>query len=284
MRPAVVVVLVCVFLACLIWAQVRQALANPYTRPSKTPSVKTRDERFSPAAVYSRAANQHVCCQAKSLRLAAVGDSITRTYAPFIQRALQQQATCQANITAVGFGVFGVNLLPEEFITCPRPSKWQLYKERLKRKQLPSCKQSIWGTATLQRALSWRPNFVVIMLGTNDSKQKRLHALSEPLRDSLRRLLHLFRQAGNASSCFEAWVLVPPHVYSDVFQHSDNHLHAVIAPLLRGTGVENGAHILDMAPLIPRDMTTDGIHPNRDGSLRIAEAVANAVAKLLQAT
>lgn len=126
-----------------------------------------------------------------------------------------------------------------------------------------------------RRALLFKPDIVVIMLGTNDSKRfnfERGHFLSgyESIVDS-------FVSQENKP---KVYLTTPPPVFSsfglDAFTLNNDLLNSDIIPAIRATAADKGLGLIEINPVIQdKELTNDGVHPNKDGARLIAETVFN---------
>ena len=126
-------------------------------------------------------------------------------------------------------------------------------------------------------ALSFKPDIVVIMLGTNDTKRfnfERGHFLSgyESIVDS-------FISAENKPTVY---LMTPPPVFGsiglDAFTLNNDILNSDIIPAIRSTATSKGLKLIDINSVIQsKELTNDGVHPNKDGARLIAETVYAAI-------
>ena len=128
-----------------------------------------------------------------------------------------------------------------------------------------------------RRALSFKPDIVVIMLGTNDTKRfnfERGHFLSgyESIVDS-------FISQEKKPTVF---LMTPPPVFDsfglDAFTLNNDILNSDIIPAIRSTATGKGLKLIDINSLIQsKELTNDGVHPNKEGARLIAESVYEAI-------
>ena len=132
-----------------------------------------------------------------------------------------------------------------------------------------------------RRALAFKPDVAVIMLGTNDTKRfnwERGHFESgyESIVDS-------FISMENHPKVF---LMTPPPVFSsfgiEAFSLNNDVLNDMIIPVIRKTASAKGLELIEINGVIGgEELTNDGVHPNKEGARLIAEAVYSALEKKL---
>jgi sialate O-acetylesterase len=130
---------------------------------------------------------------------------------------------------------------------------------------------------TFREALAFKPDVIVVALGTNDTKPWNWTGNAAFAGDT-QRLVEAFRQANPAVRVFLC--LPPPVVGPGAFGIPRDVVRTGVAPLLEKAARQTGAGIIDLhAPLEGRpDLLPDGVHPGPEGARRIAEAVRTALA------
>lgn len=121
-------------------------------------------------------------------------------------------------------------------------------------------------------ALAWRPDVVVIALGTNDTKVDNIAKHPGDFVPSYRGLIGRFRAANPAAKIV---LCLPPPAFPEGMGISDAVLVAEILPRIRQVATEENLTLLDLhtpladaAPHFP-----DKIHPDVEGAGRIARLV-----------
>lgn len=127
------------------------------------------------------------------------------------------------------------------------------------------------------RALRFKPDIVVVMLGTNDTKRFNFERGS---------FLSGYESIVDSFICGEqkptVFLMTPPPVFSsiglDPFTLNDDILNSDIIPAIRSTAADKGLKLIDINSVIQsKDLTNDGVHPNKDGARLIAETVCAAI-------
>jgi lysophospholipase L1-like esterase len=138
-------------------------------------------------------------------------------------------------------------------------------------------------------ALAFKPDIVVIKLGTNDSKpynwqhgSEFRHDLQEMI-DSLRRPYAVGLKKGTQPTKPRIFIATPIPAFKDSWGINDNTITTEIIPILQDVARKNGCSIIDLHSLFrnedKRQMQGDGIHPTREGAGQMARIVAEAISK-----
>ena len=132
---------------------------------------------------------------------------------------------------------------------------------------------------SFRMALLFKPDIVVIMLGSNDTKRfnfERGRFLSgyESIVDS-------FTSQEKKPTVY---LMTPPPVFSsiglDPFTLSNDILNNDIIPAIRSTAIDKGLKLIDINSVIQsKELTNDGVHPDKDGARLIAEMVYATIEK-----
>jgi acyl-CoA thioesterase I len=200
------------------------------------------------------------------VRLACVGDSITYGYG-LTNRAHNSYPADLGRWLGAGWDVrnFGVNATT-----------------LLKKGDLPYFKQKAHA-----EALEFKPDIVVIMLGTNDSKHREdgsleaAHAInnwqyrSDYVPD-YEALIAEFRQANPA---VKVYVCLPTPCFPGRWGINNKTIHDEIIPMIRQVAEETHATIIDLytALLGKGDLFPDTVHPNKAGARLMAAAIYRAL-------
>ena len=182
---------------------------------------------------------------ASSVRVACVGDSITRDTQYFEVLS----SMLGANYTVRNFGV-GRTTVSLQF-------------------EKPYMRQSAF-----QEAQTFNPDVVVIMLGTNDaylSQQQRNN-----FTDDYKTLIAPFR---SLPSNPEIYIVIPPPVFNNTMGLPAVVLDNEVIPKVNQTATELGLPTIDMyTPLLGNpEAFQDGVHPNLEGSQVIAAEIYDAI-------
>ena len=161
---------------------------------------------------------------------------------------------------------------------------------------------SFWDTFAWKRMQAFAADFIVLMLGTNDSKSPlwgtddvNIGAWFRHDYEAMLTQMTSLRPDPDSNTqptqgaCARTWVCVPPRAVKDRFGISDARLHKFITPIIRSVAEDQGLPVLDMAAALQRDVRRyfgvpgpgDGIHPVSEGAKAVAEVAAAAVLEAL---
>ena len=134
-----------------------------------------------------------------------------------------------------------------------------------------------WKLEAFQQALDFKPDVVVIKLGTNDSKpQNWKHG--EEFGDDYQSLIKRFK---SLESNPDVWVCMPAPVYKDDYGINasvvDNEVLSVIKLVKKAERVK----LINLYKALSKkaEMFPDGIYPNAEGAKVIAKKVAQKLKK-----
>jgi acyl-CoA thioesterase I len=183
--------------------------------------------------------NQLMDNQSSLIRVACIGDSITQGtyYTQDLQKLL-------GNHYAVGnFGLGGSTVL------------------------LSTIKPYMYRPG-FQNAQNFRPNIVIIMLGTNDANPSYLDQIGNFVQD-YKTLVSQF------SSTHQIWLVLPPPVYSDSLGPNQAILVNDIIPRIQQVANELDLPTINVynSLLNHSDFFYDGVHPTAEGAQIIANTV-----------
>ncbi|KNC78924.1 hypothetical protein SARC_08658 [Sphaeroforma arctica JP610] len=216
------------------------------------------------------------------IRIACVGDSITRGNGSFAEGvgghegayergnypaeldAMLNTQFPDKNVTARNYGVSGAQTL------------------------IAGADLPYFHTKTHLLAVAFRPNVLVVMLGTNDAK---VTTWNDATRDQFKReYLRLLMSFSYRYGCRpQTWLMAAPPVIKDIFGVSGKALHQDVNPTIRNTIAHprrKNMPLIDMEELLAKDKTNnfyidgkedgdhgDGLHPCLVGTQRMARAV-----------
>lgn len=143
-------------------------------------------------------------------------------------------------------------------------------------------------------ALAFKPDIVVIKLGTNDSKdyiwndhkgefetdyQSMIDQLKPmvPVLDKKGRPTKKMRRADNP----QILLCTPIKAFSDRWGISDSVIVNEVIPAIQHVAQKNGLEVIDLHAVVTdrAEMTSDMIHPNEKGAGKMAEAIRNRIKK-----
>ncbi len=180
------------------------------------------------------------------IRVACVGDSITEITA----YPGDLQSLLGLNYNVGNFGVTGATIL----LNTDRPYLNQ---------------------TAFQNVKDFRPNIVVIMLGTNDARIN-IYQYSENLEADYKQLIS---EVQAFPSKPKIWLAIPPPIFNNSLSLSSSNLLDGVIPRLQQVANEIGLSTVNIyAALVDHpEYFPDGVHPNGDGAKLIAIEVYKAI-------
>ena len=177
------------------------------------------------------------------IRVACVGDSITEgTEYPMILQVLLGD-----NYTVGNFGVGDSTVL----LSTNKPFMYQI---------------------EFQNAVSFKPNIIIIMLGTNDARPDYFTHIDEFMGD-YKELVGEFEVLDKSKP--KIWLVIPPPIFNDSLGPTNANLVEGVIPRIQEVAEELNLPLIDVySPLADHaDYFWDGVHPNSEGSNVIATQI-----------
>ena len=121
-------------------------------------------------------------------------------------------------------------------------------------------------------ALAFKPDIVIIKLGTNDSKPENWQ-YGKDFKHDLQQMVDALKPA-------KIYLCTPIPAFKPTWNISDEVIVNNIIPIQQQVAKSNGLQIIDLHTLYANDgdkMLDDGIHPDAKGARRMAEIIADAI-------
>ena len=131
-----------------------------------------------------------------------------------------------------------------------------------------------------KKSLESKPNFVLFMLGSNDSKKINWEGNEETFKKNYAALVDEYLALDTNPIVI---IGISPYVQKDRWEINEATVGGKIAPWQREFAKERGLPYVDIYELLKansKDTYCDGIHPNDKGYALIAEAFANKIREL----
>ena len=180
------------------------------------------------------------------IRIACVGDSITEVsgYPSVLQSLLGD------NYTVGNFGVTGSTV---------SLNSWKPYMDQ----------------PEFQSAEAFKPDIVVIMLGTNDDLIG-LHQYNESFENDYAKLVASFQQLESKP---QIWIAESPPIFSNSSDLSPDYLANTIIPKTEDLANQMNLPTIDVYDAFGNhaDYFQDGVHPNSQGAALIATDIYNTI-------
>lgn len=129
-----------------------------------------------------------------------------------------------------------------------------------------------------RRALKYRPDVVIIALGTNDARQATWDKHGA---EFVADYVGVIKDFQRLDSHPKIWVCLPPPAFPEHWGITETLLSGTVIPAIQKAATEAGVPTIDLhTPLKDKKAWfPDFIHPNPDGAKRIAEVMAAAIAR-----
>ena len=134
----------------------------------------------------------------------------------------------------------------------------------------------IWNESLFKTALTFKPDIVTILLGTNDSKSWNWTTHKNEFVNDYKAMIDTFR---TLPSHPVVWLGLPAPAFHDTLGIRDSIITTDIIPMIRQIALDKGCQILDFNTAMKSYAAffTDGIYPNTTGSKAMAEVVYKAL-------
>jgi lysophospholipase L1-like esterase/predicted esterase len=199
--------------------------------------------------------NQHKAPKRDAVRVACIGNSITDGHGIDMSGSRGYPAQLQ-------------RLLGENYVV---KNYGRSARTMLEKGDNPYMKERAW-----RDALAFKPNVVVIKLGTNDSKPANWQYGAEFEQD-LRTMLKALKDASNP----RVILCTPVPAYKASWTISDSVIVSEIIPIINKVAKKERLEVIDLHTLFQnndgKQMQSDGIHPTEQGDAQMARAVFDAI-------
>lgn len=133
-----------------------------------------------------------------------------------------------------------------------------------------------WQEGQFQRARQFKPDILIIILGTNDSKPENWRHNASFVADFVSLIVE-FKDSMPADGKF--FICIPPPVFKDNYGIREAVLVDEMVPMIKEVATKTKVNIIDLhAPLKnSAHQFPDGVHPNRDGAGRMAKIIMESI-------
>lgn len=141
-------------------------------------------------------------------------------------------------------------------------------------------------------AQAFRPDIVIIKLGTNDSKdynwnphKQEYEGDMQQMIDALKPLVPVLDKKGRPTKKMKRaekpaiFLCTPIRAFRDKWGITDSVIVGEVIPAIHRVAERNGLPVIDLHSVVTdsKDMTSDMIHPNGKGAGKMAKAIADAI-------
>ncbi|WP_158860811.1 DUF459 domain-containing protein [Lunatibacter salilacus] len=133
-----------------------------------------------------------------------------------------------------------------------------------------------WDQAQYKEALEFKPDVLIVKLGTNDSKPQNWK-FKDDFVENYTELVETIKEVMPENG--QVYICLPVPVFEDNWGITERILVKEMRPMLRKVARATGAKVIDLhkpfstkAGLFP-----DGVHPNAEGNAQMAELIANLI-------
>jgi lysophospholipase L1-like esterase len=135
-----------------------------------------------------------------------------------------------------------------------------------------------WNEPQFDQVKAFRPDVLVIKLGTNDSKPQNWRYKEDFQKDYIE-LVETYKQ--HMPKDGRIYICLPVPVFQDEWGISESILVEEMRPILEMVSEKTGAQIINLhKPLEDRaDLFPDGVHPSEDGAAIMAKVIAENIRK-----
>jgi len=128
-----------------------------------------------------------------------------------------------------------------------------------------------WNTPQFIGSKNFKPNIVVIMLGTNDSKPWNWQYKSAFI-SNYEEMIGVYRALNSHPTVY---INLPPPAWSNSYSIDGTIIQNEVIPMIRQISTDTGAPIVDANSsfLNSQSLFPDGVHPNDEGANEIARLV-----------
>ncbi|WP_200974731.1 GDSL-type esterase/lipase family protein [Echinicola sp. 20G] len=133
-----------------------------------------------------------------------------------------------------------------------------------------------WNEPQFQEVQDFEADILVIKLGTNDSKPQNWKYKEEFVANYID-LINTFKASMPEDG--EVYVCIPVPVFKDNFGITESVMVDEMRPMLKEIAKKTHSKMINLYKPLQKhgDLFADGVHPNKEGNLLMAEAVAKKI-------
>jgi len=129
--------------------------------------------------------------------------------------------------------------------------------------------KSFWKESEYQQSLDSKPKFIILMLGTNDSKPINWNTYKSEFEKDYKEMISNFQQLKSKPKIY---IGLPPPVIKNRWGIQKEIVEGELMEILKKIAAEKKLEIIDFYGILfgMDTMIPDNIHPNADGAKRMA--------------
>ena len=131
------------------------------------------------------------------------------------------------------------------------------------------------NTSAFQDAKEFKPNIVIIMLGTNDANSL-IHPDNGSFVDDYVKLIQEFQAVSTKP---KIWLVKPPPVFANGTTPSAEYFREIVIPTIEQAANQTNVPIIDLYSALANSSNffSDGVHPDSQGAILIANVVYKSI-------
>lgn len=135
-----------------------------------------------------------------------------------------------------------------------------------------------WEKVAFKNVLAYEPDVIIIQLGTNDSRQQNILSYPGEFVNDLRAMVDSFQLLPSRPRIY---LCKPVPSITNRYQIIDSVLVTDVIPAIDQVAVEKKCNVIDLYKAFAdkTNLFPDGVHPNKEGAVQVAEIIARSINK-----
>ena len=135
-----------------------------------------------------------------------------------------------------------------------------------------------WEKVAFKNVLTYEPDVIIIQLGTNDSRLQNILSHPGEFVNDLRAMVDSFQSLPSRPRIY---LCKPVPSIENRYQIIDSVLVADVIPAIDQVAIERKCDVIDLYGAFVNKMNLfpDGVHPNKEGAMQVAEIIARSINK-----
>lgn len=134
----------------------------------------------------------------------------------------------------------------------------------------------IWMFKEFYNVFAYKPDIILIKLGTNDSKTANWN--EQKFKEDYQSMIDTFKTIKNKPKII---ICIPVPAFKNAWTINDSIIKTRITLILKDIAIQNNLEIIDLYTELNnyKEYFPDGIHPNKKGTTLIAQSIAKHIVK-----